>query len=111
MNVQKIFETRQILEKKDRNSQDIDKLVQLIKDYGFLKNRGDLSQSDYRDIAMNLQFKEVNEFQNAIDFGAQPETFLMLLNGIVSIKIKNQEIKKWDFAWKEYQKLLKWKNE
>ena len=70
-----------------------------------------MTNQDFREIATHLEFKEVNEFQNVINYSDEPETYYMLLNGIVSLRIKNPQIKKWDFAWKEYQKLKKWKKE
>ena len=39
----------------------------MIKEYGFMKDR-ELTNHDYRDIAMNLEFKEVNEFERVIEF-------------------------------------------
>ena len=69
----------------------------MIKDFSFLKDRGQITLSEYKEIASNIQFLEINEFQNAIEFGQEPEKFYMLINGIVSIQIQNTQIKKWEF--------------
>ena len=67
--------------------------------------------NEYREIANNLQFQEINEFNNVIDYQDEPETFYMILNGIVSCKVRNMNILKWEIQWKDYQKLLKWKTD
>lgn len=81
----------------------------MIKEYGFLKDRGQLTYQEYRDVAISLQFKEIAEFEKVIQFGDDPEDFYMLFNGIVSVQVPNQAIKKWDLSWKEYQRVRKWK--
>ena len=67
--------------------------------------------NEYREIANNLQFQEINEFNNVIDYQDEPDTFYMILNGIVSCKVRNMNILKWEIQWKDYQKLLKWKTD
>ena len=44
-----------------------------------------------------------------IEYGESPETFYMLINGIVSLKTRNMNVPEWNFQWREYQKLLEWK--
>jgi hypothetical protein len=40
----------------------MDKIIEMIKEYGFLKDRGQLTNNEYREIATNLEFTEINEF-------------------------------------------------
>ena len=67
----------------------------LIKDISFFKERAQLKISDIRELAACFKFEEVNEGQDVIKYGDVGENFYLILQGIVSVQIKNEAITNW----------------
>ena len=83
---------RKILPKEmsKRTEEDLDELVRLIKDISFFKDRSSLKTQDIRELAACFKFKEVNEGNNVINYGDIGENFYLIIQGIVSVLIKNE---------------------
>lgn len=112
-NLEKLKQLRKLLEKPSdqRIESDIDKLVVLIKDHKFFKERGELLSKDIRDLAAAFQFCEIEQYEDVVTYGDVGNHFYMIIKGTVSVQIPNPDIKKWDNLRKEYEKLKNWKHE
>ena len=68
-----------------------------------------MTQNDYQKLCRSLCFLELDEFENVFEHGDKGDTFYIIIQGLVSVQLPNNNIKNWSFARKEFLKLQKWK--
>jgi hypothetical protein len=78
-----------------RTEEDLDELVGFIKDISFFKERANLKINDIRELAACFKFVEVSECLDVIKYGEIGENFYLILQGLVSVQIKNEKISDW----------------
>ena len=61
--------------------------------------------ADLRDIAMYMNYKDLEAGSTIMDYGDKAECFYIILEGTVSVQIRNEIIETWDWAHNVYQHL------
>lgn len=51
----------------------------------------------------------MDEFQNVFEQGEIGDKFYMIIQGVVSIQMRNKDLRNWEYLRKQYEKLLRWK--
>lgn len=99
-----------ILEKPklNRTSKEIRILINLLKKQSVLNNH-DLEDSDYKELANSLTFREFEANEEVYSYHDKPDEFYIIVNGTVSRHERNPNIQRWDWAMGIYQCLLEWK--
>lgn len=64
-----------------------------------------------RDIAMYMSYLEVPVGSTLMEVGEKAENFYIILDGTVTVLIRNEIIDQWDWAHSVYLGLKKWKKE
>ena len=102
---------RQVLtqDPEERSDKDLQIIEPLIKETQFMQNRKEMTQADFNELCRSLCFLELDEFENVFEYGEIGDTFYIIIQGVVSIQLRNNNIKNWAYARKQYNKLLKWK--
>lgn len=95
-----------------RTEGDIEVIVNLIKGIDFFRTQKMLSYSELRDLAQSLTFEEVPKDTSLILCGEKvtnQDKFYVILQGTVSVLIRNEIVDQWDWAMSAYNALKDWK--
>ena len=84
----------------ERTMQDLKILDPLIKETQFMQNRKEMTQTDFQELCRSLCYLELDEFENVFEYGENGDTFYIIIQGVVSIQLRNNSIKNWAYARK-----------
>ena len=68
-----------------------------------------MKYEDFKDLVQNFQFKSYEAGQDVFEIDTQGETFFIILQGLVSVMVRNPAIKEWNNEYKYYKELVEWK--
>ena len=84
-------------------------ITKVIQSAPFIHGYTQIDPSGFREIAMSLKLKEVEKGKSIQNYGDSSRRIYILLDGSVSIFVKNKTIPDWEWAIDVYNALKKWK--
>ena len=96
----KVMKQVLITDPEERTMQDLKILDPLIKETQFMQNRKEMTQTDFQELCRSLCYLELDEFENVFEYGENGDTFYIIIQGVVSIQLRNNSIKNWAYARK-----------
>ena len=107
----KRVQIRTILKKapKQRTEEDLDLLMEVLREIEFFRSKPELTYGDLRELAQTFSYEVAEADQTLFKEGDPAEKFYLILEGSVSVVIKNQIIDQWEWARTVYTALKKWK--
>lgn len=77
----------------------------------FFKNHEKLTPVDLKEIAIVITYQEFEPGSTVMQVGEVADSFYVILDGTVSVQIRNEIIENWDWAHSAYKALQSWKTE
>lgn len=94
-----------------RSESDVTQIQGLLCKINFFKEHTLITENDLRDIAMVMTYQEVEAGSAIMSIGERAESFYIILDGTVTVQIRNEIIDSWDWAHGVYTALKNWKAE
>ena len=91
-----------------RSEGELNHIVSLLKKVQFFKDKP-ISNESMLELAQSMKFERLQGMQNCMNFGEKGNKFYIILKGVVSVQIPNQQIKNLQLKRKDYASLLDWK--
>lgn len=95
-----------------RTEADIEAVINLIKDVDFFRTKKMLSYGELRDLAQSLTFEQAPAGTDLILCGEKvtnKDKFYVILQGTVSVLIRNEVVDQWEWAMSVFNALKDWK--
>lgn len=94
----------------NRRKHEVDEVIKIVQQIKFFKERK-IKENDYEELVNALNFESKEEFENVFLYNDPGEHFYIVLQGTVSVKIRNPSMENWSSDRMDLKQLMEWKKE
>ena len=94
-----------------RSESDLNQIQELLWKIKIFREHPLITPTDLRDLALAMTYQELEAGSSVMNIGDRAECFYIILDGTVTVQIRNEIIDSWDWAHSVYEALKAWKAE